>query len=97
MIYLITRHAGAVQWLQEVVDAPYVLLAHLHDVNLVQAGDIIVGTLPVNLIANVNARGARYFHLHLELPAHLRGQELTAAQLVQLGASLIEYSVRQHE
>lgn len=97
MIYLITRHAGAVQWLQEVVSEPYTLLAHLHDVNLVQAGDIIVGTLPVNLIATINALGARYFHLHVEMPSHLRGQELTAEELVQLGARLVEYSVQQHE
>ena len=96
MIYLITRHAGAVQWLKAVVDEPYVLLAHLHAINMVQAGDVIIGTLPVNLIAKINRQGARYLHLHIDTRAHLRGQELTAAQLVQLGASLVEYSVHQH-
>lgn len=97
MVYLITRHAGAVQWLQEAVSEPYVLLTHLHDLNLIQAGDIIVGTLPVNLIAKINLLGARYFHLHINIPAHLRGHELTHEQLVQLGAGLVEYSVQKHE
>ena len=96
MMYVITRHAGAVQWLQQFINAPYVLLAHLHAINMVQAGDVIIGTLPVNLIAKINRQGARYLHLHIDTPAHLRGQELTAAQLVQLGASLVEYSVHQH-
>ena len=96
-MYVVTRHAGAVQWLQNIVGEPYVLLAHLHDVHLVCAGDIIVGTLPVNLIAQINALGARYFHLNIPMPADLRGQELTADQLTQLGASLIEYSVMVHE
>lgn len=97
MIYVVSRHAGAVQWLQTVISEPYVLLTHLHDVDFVCAGDIIVGTLPVNLIAKVNALGARYFHLNIPMPADLRGQELTADQLTQLGASLIEYSVIAHE
>jgi CRISPR-associated protein Csx16 len=48
----------------------------------------------VNLIAQVNARGARYFHLTLELPASLRGQELTADLMREHGARLEEYQAR---
>lgn len=97
MIYVVSRHTGAVQWLREVIAGPHVLLAHLDDVTQIRAGDCVVGTLPVNLVAKINAVGARYFHLVIEIPESLRGTELTAEQLVQLGANLIEYSVQQHE
>jgi len=49
--------------------------------------------LPVNLIAQVNERGGRYFHLALELPAEMRGQELSAEQMQTFGAQLKEFKV----
>lgn len=53
-----------------------------------QAGDNILGTLPINLVAEVNARGGHYFHLTLELPADARGKELTADDMRHYGARL---------
>ncbi len=88
--YFISRHAGAVAWAQSQGFQVDQQLAHF-DVNRVQAGDVILGTLPVNLIAEVNARGGRYFHLTLDLPAELRGQELTAELMQRYGARLEEF------
>ena len=88
--YFISRHAGAIAWAESEGFHVDQQLQHL-DVEQIQAGDQVLGTLPVNLIAQVNARGARYFHLTLELPASLRGQELTADLMREHGARLEEY------
>lgn len=71
-------------------------VTHL-DTTLVQSGDTVIGSLPVNLAAAVCERGARYLHLSLELPAHLRGQELSADQLDALGARLEQFEITSKE
>lgn len=72
MHWFVSRHQGAVEWLARkgvVVDRQ---VAHL-DLAQVQAGDWVLGSLPVNMAAAVCARGAQYLHLSLALPAHARG------------------------
>lgn len=91
--YFISRHSGAIAWAESQGFHVDQQLAHF-EANVVNAGDSILGTLPVNLIAEVNQRGGRYFHLTLELPAQLRGQELTAEMMQQYGARLEEYTVQ---
>jgi len=54
----------------------------------------VIGTLPVNLAADVCDKGARYFHLTLDLPLVYRGRELSAAEMAELGARLEEYSAK---
>jgi CRISPR-associated protein Csx16 len=92
-VYFITRHPGAVAWARnEGIEAGEVV-EHL-DVANIQAGDTVVGTLPVNLAAQVCARGARYLHLSLELPPDMRGKELTAEDMQRLGARLEAFHVQ---
>lgn len=91
MIYVITRHPGAWEWLQQQIVCPSVHLEHLADVDVIRNGDIVIGTLPINLIEAVCRRGGRYLHLEIRIPQSLRGQELSALQLTELGASLVEY------
>jgi CRISPR-associated protein Csx16 len=50
--------------------------------------------LPINLVAEVNARGGTYFHLTLELPSDARGKELTAADMRTYGARLEGYAAQ---
>ena len=64
------------------------------DPAIVKAGDIVIGSLPVNLAAQVCAAGAAYWHLSLELPAELRGQELSADDLERLGARLEAFDIQ---
>jgi CRISPR-associated protein Csx16 len=90
--FFISRHPGAVVWALRQGLAIDRVLPHL-DPALVRAGDAVLGTLPLPLAANVCARGARYLHLSVNLPAELRGQELTADHLEALGARLCEYRV----
>ena len=70
------------------------VVAHL-DPTIVRAGDTVLGTLPLPIAAQVCTRGARYLHLSVSLSADLRGQELSADQLEELGATLCEYRVFQ--
>ncbi len=89
--YFISRHPGAFAWAKSQGFQVDECLQHF-DVNQVQPGDTILGTLPVNLIAQVNQRGGRYFHLSLELPADVRGKELSAEEMDTFGARLEEFT-----
>ncbi|GIX29852.1 MAG: hypothetical protein KatS3mg124_0324 [Porticoccaceae bacterium] len=90
---LVTRHPGAVEWLRRRGLAPDRVVAHL-DPAEVEAGDWVVGILPVHLAAAVVGRGARYFHLCLDLPEAARGRELSADELEACNARLAEFEVR---
>ena len=91
-VYFITRHPGAVAWAHEEGIEVTQLIDHL-DVACIQPGDTVVGTLPVNLAAQVCARGGRYLHLSLELPPDMRGKELTAEDMRRLGAKVEEFLI----
>jgi CRISPR-associated protein Csx16 len=90
--WFISRHPGALEWAKRHGLQVDKYAVHL-DPSSVQPGDNVIGSLPVNLAAAVCQRGARYLHLSLELPAHLRGQELSADQLDALGARVQAYRV----
>lgn len=92
MQYLVSRHAGAIEWCQEQGYQADKVLTHL-DVSLIQANDVVIGTLPIPLAAQVQAKGARYLHLNLPLTAELRGVEISAKQMTELGASLQEFRI----
>lgn len=91
--YFVSRHPGAVEWARRRGIAVDQLVSHL-DPQLISATDMVIGTLPVNLAAEVCARGARYMHLSLDLPTEARGQELSAADLDRYGARLECYIIR---
>ncbi len=91
--YFITRHPGALDWAQAQGIHWDRHVAHL-ETHEIAAGDIVIGSLPVHLAAEVCALGARYFNLSLDLLAHQRGRELDAATLEASNARLEEYFVR---
>ncbi|HMZ71966.1 MAG TPA: CRISPR-associated protein Csx16 [Burkholderiaceae bacterium] len=91
--FFVSRHPGAADWALEQGLAVDRAVAHL-DPAEVEAGDVVIGTLPVNLAAQVCARGARYLHLTLDLPADWRGRELSAADMAACGARIEEYRVQ---
>ncbi len=95
MKYLITRHPGALHWLQGQISEPFHHLTHISDLGLIQPGDWVIGSLPLHLVADICVRGARYFHIDVHLPESLRGCELTAQQLTELDAEIVEYTVRE--
>jgi len=90
--YLVTRHPGAIEWAKrQGIDVDQ-HISHI-DPEMIESGDVVIGTLPVNLAAAVCARGGHYWHLSLSLPPEIRGQELNADELDQYGARLDEYSI----
>lgn len=91
-VYFVTRHPGARDWAAERGLAVDEIVAHL-DVARVRGGDTVIGSLPVNLAAQVCARGGRYLHLSLDLPMEARGIELTAEAMRRYGARVEEFRV----
>lgn len=91
--YFVSRHPGAVEWAQRQGICVDHIVDHL-DINIIRADDIVIGTLPIHMVVSICAQGARYFHLTLSLPPSLRGQELSADMLEQLGAELQEYEAK---
>lgn len=92
-IWLVTRHPGAIEWATRHGVAWDRHVVHL-DPCEVAAGDTVIGSLPINLVADICARGAIYFNLSLNLPVHLRGQELDVDDLEHCQAILEKYYVR---
>ena len=86
--YFITRHTGALAWAAQQGYTFDVHLSHLDPTHRFEHGDVVAGTLPVNIVADLCAQGVVYLNLSLQLPADLRGQELTVAQLQQCDARL---------
>ena len=91
--WFVSRHPGALHWMQAHGPAFDQHVAHL-DPARIAAGDTVIGTLPVNLAAEVCARGATYWHLTLDLPAAARGRELSAEELNEFHAKLEHFDIR---
>lgn len=92
--YFITRHLGALDWAKASNVQFDVHLTHLGDDVLLKSGDTVIGTLPINIIAQINAMGVRYIHLSLTIPPHLRGVELNVDELNECQATLEEFLVK---
>lgn len=93
-IWFVSRHPGAIAW-AKTRKLPVERWASHLDLADVAAGDVVIGTLPVHLAADVCARGARFFYLAFSMPAALRGQELTEHDLAALDARITEFKVVQ--
>ncbi len=94
MKYLVSRHLGAMEWCKRRNIDIDKIVTHLNP-DIIQAGDVGIGTLPIPLVAIVNARQARYLHLSLSLTDDLRCVELDANTMEKLGATLQEFTVHE--
>lgn len=89
--YFVTRHQGAKDWAaRKGFDAQ--IVEHFN-VESVEKDDIVLGTLPIHLVAKIWDQQGRYFHLVLNIPADLRGVEITADKMEELDATLEEFIV----
>ncbi len=81
---IVTRHSGAIEWLKSKgIDGE--ILSHITESDI-QMGDTIYGVLPIQLIATAIKRGAEVNVLVLpNIPIELRGKELTAQEMEDLG------------
>lgn len=92
MNWIVTRHAGALEWLLRRVPEPRRHITHWGD-EPIAPGDTVYGTLPLERIAQLGRIGARYMHLAIDLPRELRGVELDADTMDRLGARLCHCKV----
>ena len=91
-VIFVGRHPGAVEWVQRWGLRVNAHVEHL-DITTIQAGDTVIGSLPVDKVAAVCRVGGEYYHLCIDIPSHLRGQELSADQLDACGATLRPFHV----
>lgn len=90
--FYVSRHPGALEWLGEVAGVDGIPVSHL-DLAGVSLGDMVYGTLPVDMVADVCAKGAVYIHIRMNLRSEQRGKELSKQDMYDNGASLICYHV----
>ncbi|NVO23316.1 CRISPR-associated protein Csx16 [Donghicola mangrovi] len=91
--WFVSRHQATMEWAKgQHIAANFV--SHL-DIAKVQQNDRVYGTLPIQLVAEVCAKGARYFHVILDLPAEHRGKELTMVDLQRFGIRLQEFMAKE--
>lgn len=91
-VWFVSRHPGALEWMRCSGHGFDRHVAHLTP-EWIAPGDQVFGSLPINLAAEVCARGARYWHLSLRLGPLDRGRELSADELEESQASLAPYFV----
>ena len=92
-VWFVSRHSGAIEWAAQQGLRVDQQVGHL-DLGQVQAGDTVIGTLPVNLAAAVCNQGAHFLNLSLDLPAHWRGRELSADDMRQCNARLEGFHIK---
>ena len=92
--YFVTRHRGAITWAAEGGLKARKVEMDNFDVAVVGPGDVVIGTLPVHLAAQVCARGGQYWHLAMEIPPEFRGRELSAEDMRTFGARLEAFHVQ---
>jgi len=95
-IWFISRHPGALEWMHKHGVAYDRHVPHVDPADI-QPGDTVIGSLPVNLAAEVCARGAKYRHLSLELNAADRGRELSVDELDCYKARIENFSITRTE
>ena len=90
--WFVSRHPATIEWAKQRRLAIDRFVAHL-ETSEIDAGDTVIGTLPINLAAAVCRRGARYLHLALEAPAEWRGRELSGNELMIMSPRLESYRI----
>lgn len=92
-VWFVSRHPGAQAWAKAQALSFDRLCPHL-DPDEVTEGDVVIGSLPVNLASEVCQRGAKFINLSLKVPPHLRGQELTIDQMLACDVKLEQFDIR---
>ncbi len=104
--YLVTRHEGTRLWVTAAARKgrlPFEIdhvVEHL-DPSRLAKGDVVVGTLPIAIAAELEARKIEFWALDLDLPPEERGKELGGVRLLKLyenrGARFTRYQIRRKD
>jgi len=90
--YFVSRHPGAVAWAQEEGVAVDKQITHF-DPTIIREHDVVIGSLPVHMVADICERGGDYYHLSMELESEMRGKELSADDMRACHARLEAFCV----
>lgn len=96
LTWFVSRHGGAIDWIKQIGIPIDRFCHHLSEVS-VAPGDVVMGTLPVHMAAQVCAQGAYFFELVIDLPESFRGRELDKDALLRFNARLVPFMVVQTE
>ena len=86
-VWFVSRHQGAIEWIQKQNVKIDQFVTHL-DAKKVQNNDIVIGTLPIHLAAEICAKGAKFYFLTVNVTKEQRGKELTYQQLMEQNCSI---------
>jgi CRISPR-associated protein Csx16 len=90
--FVVSRHPGAIAWLKsQAIEGEIHPAWKNENTSLLSKGDIVVGNLPLTMIAEILKSGATFGLLNLpEVPLEKRGMELTPEELHKFGANVME-------
>lgn len=91
--YFVSRHQGAIEWIKQQVIQIDRFVEHLN-IDEIQADDVVIGTLPIHLAAEVCHKGAKFYFLSVNVSREQRGTELTREQLEKQGCSLQQFYIK---
>lgn len=92
--YFVSRHTGAIEWIKQQPQWQIDEFTPHLDATRIQAGDVVLGTLPLHLAAEVCSRGAKFYFLMLPQQFAERGNEHTVAAMSATGATLQRFEVK---
>ena len=96
MWIFISRHQGAIDWIKRSHNVKIDrFLPHLreNEIENLQEGDVLIGTFPLRIAADICARGARIFSIDMDTHMAVRGRDLTADEMDQYNARIAEYRI----
>lgn len=87
---VVTRHQGLVDYLKNegIIKGDEKIVSHASPEDI--RGNIVIGVLPLSLAV----LAAEVWEVPLNLPAELRGVELSEAQVRQFAGNLVKYQVK---
>ena len=91
--WFVSRHPGAIEWMKKQNIHIDRWETHL-DPERVQTGDTVIGVLPLNIVATICEKGAKFYALTMLVKQEQRGVELDASELTEIGCKLCRYDVR---
>lgn len=92
-MWIISRHPGAKKLMVE-MGFTGTFRNHIN-IDEISTGDVVVGTLPVQLIAQLCQQSIEYWHISINLAEADRGQELSAGKMKELGFRIERYHAKQ--
>lgn len=91
--WFVSRHQAAIDWVRSQNIKVDYFVEHLGANDQPKAGDIVIGNLPVHIIARLNHQGVRFMNLQIHVSPEQRGKELNLQEFEQTLPSLTEFLV----